>query len=246
MFCDLIGFLVLGPAFLLSLNEMTWGMVQDVWRARLTPTDANIRAYPSFRFRLHCLQKLDRISSFETESIKVCKLLSKKKLAEMATYISKISTEHSSDNVNISAISDPDNDKGAIELAIKKHLLELKTALEKYVTRCWNEFLTIDMKDKQFPPTSAEDVYQLLHRLENNILPNIIPNKTLLGVPASFSAILNASAIYRIYVLSICDEILDNGVFFPDIQKVERLTAKALEVSYIQRKFKDWEDKQKT
>ncbi len=213
LFCDLIGFLISGPAFFLSLHEMTWGMDQGVWSARLSPTYTNISAYPSFRFRFHGLRKLDRISSFEKESIKACKVLNKNIREEMATYLSKISTEHSSDNVDVSAFFDPDNDRGAIESAIKNNFVELKTALERFVTRCWNEFLTIDMKEKQFPPTSAEDVFQLLHRLENDILPNIIPNNTLYGVPASFSAILNASAIYRIYVLSICDKILITKYF---------------------------------
>ncbi len=75
--------------------------------------------------------------------------------------------------------------------------------------RCWNEFLTTDMKEKEFPAVSPEEVFQLLRRLEMDILPNIIPDNTLLGIPASFSAILNASAIYRIHVLSTSESNLE-------------------------------------
>src|SRR2546422_6076126 len=63
LFCDLIGFLISGPAFLLSLHEMAWGVDQGTWSAILTPTAATIRGYPSFRFRFHCLRKLARLSA---------------------------------------------------------------------------------------------------------------------------------------------------------------------------------------
>ncbi len=241
LFCDLIGFLISGPAFLLSLHEMAWGVDQGTWSARLTPTAANIRAYPSFRFRLHCLRNLDRTTLFETETKKIFKNLEKKMLPEMASYISTISINHSSDRVEVSAFSDPDNDRLVIESAISTHLKQLKSALEKFITRCWNEFLEADMKDKQFPAVSTEHVFQLLRRLEKDILPNIIPDNTLLGVPASFSSILNASAIYRIHVLSTTDPGSGPNSIYHDIQKVERLTAKAMEVSYIQMEFKSWQ-----
>jgi hypothetical protein len=117
---------------------------------------------------------------------------------------------------------------------------ELKSALERFLKRCWDEFLSADMKDKIFPAVSPSAVYELLHRLENDILPNIVPDNTLLGNPASFSAILNASAIFRIYVLANSDPSKDPDSIYREIQKVERLTAKALEVSYIQGEFNRW------
>ncbi|HWX20146.1 MAG TPA: hypothetical protein VN578_09615 [Candidatus Binatia bacterium] len=241
LFCDLIGFLISGPAFLLSLHEMAWGVDQGTWRAGLTPTAASIHAYPSYHFRFHCLRKRERTASFEAEANRVFKALEKGDLCEMSSYLSTITADHSADRVEVSAFSDPDNDRLAVESAITKHLGQLKVALEGFVARCWNEFLTSNMKDKEFPPVSTEDVFQLLRRLEKDILPNIIPNNTLLGVPASFSAILNASAIYRVHVLSTSDNTSGPDEIYRDIQKVERLTAKALEVSYIQGEFKRWE-----
>ena len=245
LFCDLIGFLISGPAFLLSLHEMTWGDDQSAWTARLTPTAANIRAYPSSRFRLHSLRKLERASSFEADACKLFKGLEKKLLPEMASYMSTIPTDHSQDRVEVSAISDPDNDRLVIEAAITRYLGDLKSAFERFASLCWNEFLSPEIKEKQFPPVSAEDVFQLLRRLEKDILPNIIPNNTLLGLPASFPAILNASAIYRIHVLSTGDPTSGADTIYREIQKVERLTAKAMEVSYIQGEFKNWEASQK-
>jgi hypothetical protein len=240
LFCDLAGILISGPAFLLSLHEMFWGVDQGVWSACLTPTASNISAYPSFRFRLHCLRKLGRASDFEPEAKKAFKGLAKS-LPEMSSYFSTITADHTADRVEVSAFSDPENDRSAIEASIKKHLNDLKAALERFITRTWSEFITHDMKEKQFPGVSAEEVYELLHRLENNLLPNIVPNDTLLGIPASFAAILNASAIYRIFVLSTSDLSLGPDNIYREIQKVERLTAKALEVSYIQKQFKTWE-----
>jgi hypothetical protein len=243
LFCDIIGFMISGPAFLLSLHEMMWGIDQGTWSAHLTPIDVNIKAYPSFRFRLHCLYNLDRISSFEKESIKVFSGLNKEKIPLMASYLSTICTDYSSDRVEITAVNDPDSDRLIIESAILKYFVQLQETLKAFVSRCWNDFITKEMKEKQFPPTSTEDVFELLHRLENDILPNIIPDKTLLGKPASFNAILNASAFYRIYMLSTVNSGLGTDTIYRDIQKVERLTAKAFEVSYIQREFENWKDK---
>ena len=45
LFCDFIGALISGPAFLLSLQEMGWGTNQDIWSATLVPKNEAIRAY---------------------------------------------------------------------------------------------------------------------------------------------------------------------------------------------------------
>lgn len=66
LFCDLIGLIISGPAFLLSLNEMSWGSNENRWTARLVPVDAHITAYPSFRFRMHCLKRQSLIPQYET------------------------------------------------------------------------------------------------------------------------------------------------------------------------------------
>jgi hypothetical protein len=121
------------------------------------------------------------------------------------------------------------------------YLAELKTAFEGFVNRCLNDFLTQEMKEKDFPAVSAQDVVQLMHRLECNILPNIIPNNTRFGIPASLATILNASAMYRVHVLASTDKNVGSEDIYRDIQKLERLTAKALEVSYIQHEFNAWQ-----
>jgi|ERR1044071_4546979 hypothetical protein len=242
LFCDVIGFLISGPAFILSLHEMAWGVDQASWTAQLTPASAGIRAYPSFRFRLDCLRKLNRVKDFQTEATKLFKGLAKPGLAGMAGYISSISTDHTSDKIQVTAISDLDNDSREVETIFGRHFEALKIALQKYVERCWNDFVSQHVKDSQFPAVSAADVFELLRRLENDILPNIIPkNNSLLGEPASFGAILNASAFYRIHALATTDLSAGPDGVYRDVQKVERLTAKALEVSYIQGEFKKWE-----
>jgi hypothetical protein len=90
-------------------------------------------------------------------------------------------------------------------------------------------------------PVHADDVAQLLIRLENDILPNIIPDSTLFGKPASFGAILNAASLFRLFILDKIGEEKNANRVWMETQKLERLTEKALEVSYIQKHFRDWE-----
>jgi hypothetical protein len=245
LFCDMIGFLISGPAFLLSLHEMTWGVDEGTWSALLSPTLARIRAYPSFRFRLHCLHKVNRIARFEIGAQNKFKALETKSLSEMHSFVSSIPIDHSHDRVEVLALSDPDDDRKSIEAALLQHFSQLKAALENFITSCWEDFLSVETKSKHFPDVSPEAVFELLRRLENDILPNIVPDGTLLGIPASFAEILNASAIYRVHLLSRNEAAKDPDDIYREIQKLERLTAKALEVSYMQGEFKAWVVKEK-
>ena len=86
----------------------------------------------------------------------------------------------------------------------------------------------------------VEDIAALLSRLEHDILPNIIPDGTLLGKAADFAAILNASALFRIQLLA--SDIGDYKVLLEQTGKIERLTAKAFEVSFVQNKYNKWKE----
>lgn len=117
----------------------------------------------------------------------------------------------------------------------------MKAGFERFIARCEGEVLAPFKAKPAFQPVSADDVTELLRRLEADILPNIIPDGSLLGRPATFSTILNAAAIYRIKLLLFRATASPTDAVYRDLQKLERLTAKAFEVSYVQREFKAWE-----
>lgn len=238
LFCDLVGFLISGPAFFLSLHEMSWGSDEKRWTGRLLPIEAHIRAYPSFRFRLHCLKERVSLGNYEAEAEKAFKTLNTDALKKMSAYASGLSSDHSEDRVTL--FPESDADRSAIVGALAKYLNELKQALQAFLATCENDVLLPLRSKPEFAPLAADQVAALLHRLEHDILPNIVPDGSLLGIPAPFAAILNASALYRIFVLARAAENLKSSEAFSNLQKVERLTAKALEVSYIQQDFTKW------
>lgn len=239
LFCDAVGFLISGPAFLLSLHEVTtWGLseaIQGMWSG----------THPSPRFRMWCLSELIGASSFRVEIAKLFENLDGEKLREMAGYFATIPTDHSGDRVSFSTFHAPMDDRLVVESAIGNHLSDLKLALGVFLKRCWGEFVPLVENAKNFPPVSAEDVYKLLSRLEKDILPNMVPDGTLLSKPASFAAILNAAAIYRLHILRASEKAASTRDVYREVQKIERLTAKALEVSFVQRDFNAWEAKAK-
>lgn len=244
LFCDLVGSMLAGPAFFLSLHEMGWGTDQNSWIMKLSPKDSRIRAYPSFAFRLSCVKKFMQLDTFvQTLQQKLESLPDEKDaLKKTPTYVTVIPESHLADYVSVRPVSEVD--AKAIQEAIEEDIPALKQCLEKFITRCSDEILASLRSQPEFSPVSPEQVFELIRRLDSEIIPNIIPSTvpkdSLLGVPASFATILNASALYRMYVLLTrkgdhCSEEINL-----QIQKVERLTAKALEVSYIQRDFNRW------
>jgi hypothetical protein len=142
--------------------------------------------------------------------------------------------------VQVTASPDSDVDRKAIESALAANLQDVKDALARFLARCQKEFLPPYIQRAGFGVVSDEDVAHLLRRLADDILPNIIPDATLLGTPARFATILNASALYRVSMLLKRDATKGPDEIYRELQKLERLTAKAFEVSYIQRQFNDW------
>ena len=238
LLCDLVGLLISGPAFFLSLYELGWGSDENQWTGKLLPSDAHIVGYPSFAFRIHCLKARTTLSTYETNAAKEFQRIDNRALKELASFQAKVASDHSSDRVVIAPDADPDKD--AIQAVMTARLVELKAQLEAFLHRCDDEFLASYKSRPQFSAVSAEQVAALLQRLENNILPNIVPDGTLLGTPANFGAILNASAIYRLYLLQSISTS-EPQLIRRELEKIERLTAKALEVSYIQQEYNVWD-----
>ena len=272
LFCDLVGAMIAGPAFLLSLYEMGWGTDQNSWSTKLSLKDSNIRAYPSFAFRLGCVKKLLPLVKFadelktkleslpdtigdelqaKLESLpgkipgelqeKLTSLRDRKKaLNKVGEHVTGIPDNHTADHTSVRPAGD--GDASAIQQALEKKLPELRQSLETFVRRCSAETLSSLQNQPEFAAVSGIHVFELIRRLDADILPNIIPDDTdpLLGIPATFATILNASALFRMHVLSTRDGNLGTEEINRQVQKVERLTAKAFEVSYIQHEFNAW------
>jgi len=64
-------------------------------------------------------------------------------------------------------------------------------------------------------------------------------------VLATLAAPLNAAALWRMDLLINVDPLAKGADVPPDLDRVERLTAKALEVSYIQRRFNLWSNEER-
>jgi hypothetical protein len=237
LFCDLVGLLISGPAFLLSLQEMGWGANETRWSGVLLPEPHTV-AYPSFRFRLHCVKSRASLNVYEAEAERSFKRLENAELKKLWNYCSTETSDHSGDVLSMSP--DSDSDSAVIAEALQGSFAKLKTALEAFVSRCDSEFLEQLKTQPEFAAVQADHVATLLQRLENDVLPNVLPDGSLSGTPAPFSATLNASAIFRIHLLRRPATGADANRAFRDLQKVERLTAKALEVSYIQKEFLKW------
>lgn len=230
LFCDLIGILLMGPAFLMALQEMSWGVSKALFEIELSPRIALIPAYPSFQFRLSCLREASNLESFCKEmrksgnddlNIILDFLLSSVKELKMDRVLVKPSGNSVASQIQKCL---------ANNLDVTKNILEetLKDFEEKIRKLCLNS-------DE---PVSSANVIALHERFECHILPNIIPNDTLLGEPARFVDILNAASLERLRVLSKYSEGDESGKL---IGVVERLTAKSLEVSFIQKEYFEWE-----
>jgi hypothetical protein len=239
LFCDAVGAKLVGPAFLLSLHEMSWGANLAQWSIRLAP-NGNDSSYPSFQFRVDCLKTWIDVASFAKETEKYFKaVIRNKALKNIGTYVSEIPSDHATDRVSVVPLHEPNAEN--FRKVFEANLSVLKPALKSFLTRCTNEVLVPRLTSTEFVSPPADVVAQLLHRLESDILPNIMPDGTLLGAPVSLSSMLNAAALYRVHLLQLHGETKETEGVYREIQKVERLTAKALEVSYIQKEFRKWE-----
>jgi hypothetical protein len=235
LFSDLVGAVLMGPAFLLSLYEMSWGQEKDAWTVSLSPNADEIIAYPSFSFRLHCINRAADTDGFCDDAKREFSKLEDTLLVSLAECLKTIPLDHIGDKINVLPSTDGDAQK--IGDVLNSHLDAIKTGLEAFLVD--SEILVRQWCNMPEPSVSAQDVADLLLRLHHKILPNVTPDGTRLGRRATFAAILNASALFRLHLL--VNEIdADPKELFRETGIVERLTAKAFEVSFIQREFENW------
>lgn len=229
LYCDLLGALLMGPAFYLSLYEMCWGAKKNTWTGNV----GRETGYPSLPFRLTLIRRWINLEEFTKEASKDFSKLETEALRNMTGFLMSIPIDHSLDEVRITDESESSS-SNPFGIFIKDNLTEIKRAFAEFISDCHNR-IQDEFKGK-LPKFSSAHVADLLKRLECDILPNIIPDKTIYGKPAEFQDILNAAAMYRAALLLKTPVM---PTIREDMQKIERLTSKALEVSYIQMKFKE-------
>jgi hypothetical protein len=241
LFCDLVGAKLMGPAFLLSLFEISWDHNDDMLTVTLPENIQFIRAYPSFRFRLYCIKTFFKIGDFCKSAKVVFMDLKGEDRKRLAECLSSIPDDHSQDRVIVYPATDPD--APLVKSALTTNMKGLKDACENYVKEASDFF------DLWYPGCAssviAADVAALLKRLENNIIPNILPDPAnpLLGKPADLPVMLTASALYRMSLL-VHAEHKNLEADTRESGKIERLAAKAYEATYIQRKYTEWKAEQ--
>jgi hypothetical protein len=231
LFCDLVGARLMGPAFFLSLYELSWGQDKDVHSVVLSPDDRRITAYPSFNFRLYCIRSAADIEEF-CRSAKQDFGELPEDLRGLATSLDTIPSQHSSDRMQVWPSSDPDSQ--ALEQALSARHAQVESSLERFVQEC--QVMISGWYSLPSPAVRTRDVGQLVLRLTAYILPNIVPDGSLLGTPATFTAIITASALVRLRLLARANAD-GQEAFYEELGIIERLTAKALEVSFIQAEY---------
>jgi len=242
LFCDRIASQLVGPAYLLSLYEISWGQDLTAMMLRLPATrtghakTSDIHAYPSFNFRIALASRWTQADAFFHELAEGCAQFGDQAICSTLEKLRTLQIDHSTDHCPGFALT---LEVKAIQDIISSNMDVLKACVEKAV-----ESFELSSTDRWKIPHHkciVSDVVALIDRLNHNIVPNIVPDNTLLGQPASFHAILNASAVYRLHHL-LGRALEDLDVFQEKVDILERLTSKALEVTFIQRIFSVWKE----
>ena len=200
LFADMLGTLLMGPAFVLSLYEMSWGSDRSICSITLLPSNEGGKAYPSYNFRFSCLLALPELIEFFKVAKEQFKKLPTTRLKEIISQIENINGNSHPDRIKVRGHAGMDAvDSHFIEKALSSCWETIQGALNNYLKEC-NSNIKSWYSDsiKQINP---QDIAELLLRLEHNILPNIVPapgSDELLGRPADFTSILNAAALYRL------------------------------------------------
>lgn len=235
LFSDLFGASLLGPAFYLSLYEMSWGGSRSEWPIGLTPQIEATCAYPSFNFRLDAIKNWADLPRFDIEAKTAFVKLRTIGLRGIPAYLVGLRTAHDSDQLVL--LQDRNDDGTILCDVLQKHLPAIKAAFRSFLDSSRSLLSAAYPEVRTY--VSPTEVAELLLRLENSILPNIIPDGSLRGTPATFAPILTAAALYRLHLM------LEGGA--PEKQtdtarqmgRAERLAAKALEVSYVQHRYNE-------
>lgn len=233
LFCDLVGMRLMGPAFFMSLYEMSWGNARDQWSFAIDPVESDrVIAYPSFNFRLSCVMTSGDIAAFANDATRDFSTLDDKHARAIPKALTTVPCEHKGDFVGV--FPETDVDSQALRSCCASRLQSIKTSLVNFLAEAAT-LLTGWVPARAQVSTPA--VAELLRRFEHRIMPNIVPDGTLLGRPAEFQEILTATAISR---ASLLVARKSDGDSVRDLDITDRLTQKAMETSIMQKEYTLW------
>lgn len=231
-FSDLLATLVMGPAFFLSFYETAWPSDPLAWTAELTDAVGDISAHPSPAHRLAMIWKTGRVEAFVREAVDG--LTGEESEAIRRVIRAFEIPDHSVGRERFLVVPEEDVDVDRITGALSRHLSDVGQAMDQFATEA--EVILRATCPQVIVRVNAGEVCSLIERLSNDIIPNIISDETLLGRPAGVAEILAAAAAYRLHFLTTRARPMP-AKDAEELDKIERLTAKALESTFIQSKY---------
>ena len=166
MFCDFIATQIMGPAFYLSLYEVSWGQDKAAVHIKV-PTDGAghiisklVYAYPSFNLRLSSVAKWASVAGFFSKAEEMTSHL---KTDNLRTSIKRLIELSKHDDTSDYCFTSGRNDESAIvPVIVKKNLKEMKIALASAVTSF--KFSSASPRPTFSEKCIIEDVVSLLKR----------------------------------------------------------------------------------
>jgi hypothetical protein len=233
IFSDLLAALVMGPGFYLSLYETSWPQAPSVWSAELAETELDISAHPAPAFRLSFIREKAEIDNLKNSALE---RLSREGPENLGPILQALDLPVSSNpGFTFEVVPEDDRDSQRISRVLSSGIPEVEKSSRDFA-KAAEEFLRTRY-NSAIVTINESDICALLERMQNDVIPNIIPDDTLLGRTAGVAEILSAAAIYRLNFLATIKSP-PTEVDAKQLDKIERLTAKALEASFVQSRYK--------
>lgn len=234
LFDDAIATFLVGPAFLVALSEMEWGADADAWHVSLQSRE---QTHPSVAFRVDVITRESGVVTFQTELNTTLKAIVPDVNDSIGSVLSAL-PGHEQNKVQFVVSPSRHVRRADVSRVLTKHRVVIQHGCRAFAKLCYQKIpkVIVDL-DK---PSKGGDVAQLVRRIRLGLPPNIFPTGHYLGKPAGLGAILTASALYRRALLSRNLKAPEGEPLVPlpeALARVDRLTLKALEVSYVQSRF---------
>jgi len=221
---DIVGIYMLGPAALFAYYSLALGEEADS-----TPCPENNR-YPPWRYRIyHSLEVLKSIGLVDWET------LEKNSERKWLEYL-KVYKENIDDIELFTSTCKRPKDDFIIEIAYDWFERSLEEIKEYIIQRCKSKSMVGE------PAIFWENICSLANkRLENDLPPNIVDDVNGYIKPSPIEAILNSAWLFRLAKIPCFPNSTDDIEDYQNVRnKLDRLTLRALEISYLQRIYDTW------
>jgi hypothetical protein len=226
LFCDLFASRAIGPAYAFNCMEFTAGDA-GLGDWNIVTRNGRASAHPSWAFR--CLAVHERlglsqfVAGFDKEA---SSLQLKVRGAGILRWHEELK------GVADRARVEPSSPEGQQLVDFLEGKFEASKAATMIAIAEVEKHLKLGAPLQPGP----RDIAALAERVSAGILPNIVPDGTLLGKPADFISILACTTIYRNWLLTSLQP--EGPDLLDELDRVDRFTAKAMEVAYIQERYR--------